>query len=174
MRNEKRFDARTVSCITKGRYRAPSSSLLNKENEAICCWMFAASIYLEMKYDSGTWWPSFTSIEGNLETKRDFKLIFPVQNITVLVAKVIRVIYLKILSQQVNDGANNGGCSGVYPSLRRSERAPPQNSQQGIINDQPDGWSRMFQLSWENRDGRGFWPLKLSKPPRNKLENRSH
>jgi len=28
-----------------------------------------ASIYLEMKYDSGTGWPSFTSIEGNLETR---------------------------------------------------------------------------------------------------------
>jgi peptide-methionine (R)-S-oxide reductase len=32
----------------------------------------------EMKYDSGTGWPSFTSgIEGNVETKRDFKLIYP-------------------------------------------------------------------------------------------------
>ncbi len=32
----------------------------------------------EMKYDSGTGWPSFfTSIEGHLETKTDFKLFFP-------------------------------------------------------------------------------------------------
>ena len=31
-----------------------------------------------MKYDSGTGWPSFfTSIEGHLETKTDFKLIYP-------------------------------------------------------------------------------------------------
>jgi len=32
----------------------------------------------EMKYDSGTGWPSFfTHIEGHLETKLDFKLILP-------------------------------------------------------------------------------------------------
>jgi peptide-methionine (R)-S-oxide reductase len=32
----------------------------------------------EMKYDSGTGWPSFvTSIKGRLETKKDYKLIFP-------------------------------------------------------------------------------------------------
>ena len=32
----------------------------------------------DMKYDSGTGWPSFfTSIEGHLETKTDFKLIYP-------------------------------------------------------------------------------------------------
>lgn len=32
----------------------------------------------EMKYDSGTGWPSFfTTIEGRVETKLDFKLIYP-------------------------------------------------------------------------------------------------
>jgi peptide-methionine (R)-S-oxide reductase len=32
----------------------------------------------EMKYDSGTGWPSFfTTIDGAVETKRDFKLIIP-------------------------------------------------------------------------------------------------
>jgi peptide-methionine (R)-S-oxide reductase len=31
-----------------------------------------------MKYDSGTGWPSFfDKVEGHLETKRDFKLIWP-------------------------------------------------------------------------------------------------
>ncbi len=32
----------------------------------------------DMKYDSGTGWPSFFDrVEGHLETKRDFKLIWP-------------------------------------------------------------------------------------------------
>lgn len=32
----------------------------------------------EMKYDSGTGWPSFfTVVEGHIETKTDFKLIYP-------------------------------------------------------------------------------------------------
>lgn len=32
----------------------------------------------EMKYDSGTGWPSFTTtLPGNVETKRDFRMIFP-------------------------------------------------------------------------------------------------
>jgi peptide-methionine (R)-S-oxide reductase len=59
----------------------PSSSLLNKEKrkgEYVCAGCSLPLFTSEMKYDSGTGWPSFfTSIEGHLETKRDFKLIFP-------------------------------------------------------------------------------------------------
>jgi len=91
----------------------PSSSLLNKRTKRRISVPDVRCLYLPRDEIRQRYWPSFfTSIEG-LETKRD-KLIFPVQNITVLVAKVIRVIYLKmVLSQQVNDGANNGAALGL-------------------------------------------------------------
>ncbi len=59
----------------------PHSSPLNKEkrNGVYACVGCELELFTsEMKYDSGTGWPSFyTSIEGHLETKLDFKLIYP-------------------------------------------------------------------------------------------------
>jgi len=60
---------------------APFSSPLNDEKrkgQYVCAGCALPLFTSEMKYDSGTGWPSFfTCIEGHLETKRDFKLIWP-------------------------------------------------------------------------------------------------
>jgi peptide-methionine (R)-S-oxide reductase len=60
---------------------APFSSPLNDEKrkgQYVCAGCALPLFTSEMKYDSGTGWPSFfTCIEGHLETKLDFKLIWP-------------------------------------------------------------------------------------------------
>jgi peptide-methionine (R)-S-oxide reductase len=63
-----------------GTERPNSSPLNNEKREGLfVCAACALPLFTsEMKYDSGTGWPSFfTSISDHLETKRDFKLIFP-------------------------------------------------------------------------------------------------
>jgi peptide-methionine (R)-S-oxide reductase len=57
------------------------SSELNDEKAAgifVCAGCDLPLFSSRMKYDSGTGWPSFfTAIPGALETKRDFKLVWP-------------------------------------------------------------------------------------------------
>lgn len=59
----------------------PWSSDLNQEKRAgtfICKACYLPLFDASMKYESGTGWPSFfDTLEGAVETKRDFKLILP-------------------------------------------------------------------------------------------------
>ena len=59
----------------------PFSSPLNDEKRAgtyVCAGCALPLFSSEMKYDSGTGWPSFTTtLPGAVETKLDFKLILP-------------------------------------------------------------------------------------------------
>ena len=59
----------------------PFTSPLNDEKRPgkfVCAGCALPLFTTDMKYDSGTGWPSFfTVIEGAVETKRDFKLVVP-------------------------------------------------------------------------------------------------
>lgn len=59
----------------------PFTSPLNGEKRQgtyICAGCDLSLFTSDMKYDSGTGWPSFTAtIQGHVETKTDFKLIYP-------------------------------------------------------------------------------------------------
>lgn len=60
---------------------APFTSPLNDEKRKgtfVCAGCALPLFTSEAKYDSGTGWPSFFQpIEGNVDTKRDFKLVVP-------------------------------------------------------------------------------------------------
>ena len=84
-----RLDTEWKRLLTPGQYyilreegTEPSgSSELNQEHrqgEYRCAGCDLPLFTSAMKYESGTGWPSFfDKIEGHLETKRDFKLIWP-------------------------------------------------------------------------------------------------
>jgi peptide-methionine (R)-S-oxide reductase len=59
----------------------PFTSPLNGEKRQgtyVCAGCDLPLFTSDMKYDSGTGWPSFTTtIQGHVETKTDFKLIYP-------------------------------------------------------------------------------------------------
>lgn len=59
----------------------PFTSPLNDETRSgtfVCAGCGLPLFKTDMKFDSGTGWPSFfTTIEGAVETKRDFKLVVP-------------------------------------------------------------------------------------------------
>ncbi|WP_419943371.1 peptide-methionine (R)-S-oxide reductase MsrB [Candidatus Palauibacter sp.] len=60
--------------------RAGTSPLNDEKRPGtfVCAACGEAMFTTDMKFDSGTGWPSFfESIPGTLETKRDFKLILP-------------------------------------------------------------------------------------------------
>ena len=64
----------------EGTERAFSSSLNDEKRKGTfhCAGCNLALFSSEMKYDSGTGWPSFwNSIQGSVDTKLDFKLIVP-------------------------------------------------------------------------------------------------
>ena len=76
-----RLDDDAFYVLRKEGTERPFSSELNdekREGTFVCAGCGLALFESNMKYDSGTGWPSFyNTIEGHVGTKRDFKLIVP-------------------------------------------------------------------------------------------------
>jgi peptide-methionine (R)-S-oxide reductase len=77
----KRLDANQFNILREEGTERPGSSPLNNEKRPgvfVCAGCGLPVFTSEMKYESGTGWPSFfTTIPGAFETKTDFKLILP-------------------------------------------------------------------------------------------------
>lgn len=78
---KKRLTPQQYHILREGGTERPYSSSLNhekREGEFRCAACDLALFTSNMKYDSGTGWPSFfNAIEENVETELDFKLIYP-------------------------------------------------------------------------------------------------
>ncbi|GAA6139852.1 hypothetical protein NBRC116583_35990 [Arenicella sp. 4NH20-0111] len=76
-----RLDEAAFHVLRKEGTERPFSSPLNDENregEFVCSGCGLALFTQSQKFDSGTGWPSFfDTIDGHVDTKRDFKLIMP-------------------------------------------------------------------------------------------------
>ena len=76
-----RLDDDQYHVLRKEGTERPFSSPLYEEHRAgqyVCAGCGTPLFRSEMKFDSGTGWPSFHStIDGAFETKRDFKLLLP-------------------------------------------------------------------------------------------------
>jgi len=77
----KQLDTEQYHVLRKEGTEHAFSSPLNEEKRQgtyVCAGCGLPLFDSEMKFDSGTGWPSFlTTIEGALETRTDFKLIYP-------------------------------------------------------------------------------------------------
>ena len=76
-----RLDEAAYQVLRKEGTERPYTSPLNDEKrngQFACAACNLALFKSEKKFDSGTGWPSFWQpIDGRVETKRDFKLLFP-------------------------------------------------------------------------------------------------
>jgi peptide-methionine (R)-S-oxide reductase len=76
-----RLDVKAYEVLFEEGTERPFSSPLNDEKRAgvyVCAACRLPLFTSAMKYDSGTGWPSFfTHIRGHLDTKTDFRLIWP-------------------------------------------------------------------------------------------------
>ena len=78
---EARLDGDQYRILRREGTERPFSSVLNDEKRGglyLCAGCDLPLFSSEMKYDSGTGWPSFfTTIPGHLATRKDFKLLWP-------------------------------------------------------------------------------------------------